>query len=88
MSDEIEPVNIGNPSEISILEFAKEVIKVTGSPSTIAFKPLPEDDPKVRQPDISKARRILSWEPTVGLEEGLKATLEDFKPRILAGEAR
>ncbi len=88
MSDEIEPVNIGNPSEISILEFAKEVIKVTGSSSTIEFKPLPVDDPKVRQPDITKAKRLLSWEPTVGLEEGLSATLEDFRPRILAGEAR
>ena len=64
-SDEVEPVNIGNPDEVSILDFAKEIIQITGSKSEIAFKELPEDDPKVRQPDISKAKKDLDWEEKV-----------------------
>ena len=79
MSDETEPVNIGNPDEITILEFAREVVELTNSSSEIIFKDLPADDPKVRQPDISKARRILDWSPVVDRREGLKRTLEYFK---------
>ncbi|AEN73727.1 UDP-glucuronate decarboxylase [Rhodothermus marinus SG0.5JP17-172] len=86
MSDYVGPVNIGNPEEISILEFAKEIIELTGSKSEIVFKPLPADDPKVRQPDISLARRVLGWEPKVSRREGLRRTLEYFKQRLgLAG---
>jgi len=82
MSDYVGPVNIGNPEEISILEFAKEIIELTGSKSEIIFKPLPADDPKVRQPDISLARRVLGWEPKVSRREGLRRTLEYFKQRL------
>ncbi len=79
LSDVNEPVNLGNPQEYTILEFAKKVLEVTGSKSEISFKPLPEDDPKVRQPDISLAKKLLGWEPKVSLEEGLKRTVEWFK---------
>lgn len=82
MSDELEPVNIGNPSEITIKEFAEEVIKLTNSDSKLTFKDLPIDDPQVRQPDISKAQRILGWEPKVKREEGLKITIEYFKAAL------
>ncbi len=82
MSDYVGPVNIGNPEEISILEFAKEIIELTGSRSEIMFKPLPADDPKIRQPDISLARRVLGWEPKVCRREGLRRTLEYFKQRL------
>ncbi|MBI3697546.1 MAG: SDR family oxidoreductase [Acidobacteria bacterium] len=78
-SDEALPVNLGNPDEISILEFAEKIQRLTGSRAGIEFKPLPEDDPKQRQPDISKARRLLGWEPKVGLEEGLWRTIEYFR---------
>ena len=71
-SDELEPVNIGNPEEVTILEFAKEIIELTGSSSEIIHEELPEDDPKVRQPDITKAKRVLDWEPRVDRREGLK----------------
>ncbi len=81
MSDYTEPVNIGNPAEMTILEFAKEVINKIGSNSEIVFKPLPTDDPKVRMPNISKARNILDWEPKVSLQEGLDLTLDYFKNR-------
>ncbi|MHC1737030.1 MAG: UDP-glucuronic acid decarboxylase family protein [Ignavibacteriaceae bacterium] len=81
-SDETEPVNIGNPDEITVKEFAEEVIKLTGSKSEISFKELPEDDPKVRQPDISKAKAILGWEPKVTREEGLKRTIQFFKKQL------
>src|ERR1700722_7601442 len=84
-SDEHLPVNIGNPNEFTILECAKHVLKVTGSKSTIAYEPLPQDDPKQRQPDISKARTLLGWEPKIQLEEGLKIPLEIFKNAV-AGE--
>jgi len=82
-SNETNPVNIGNPDEITIKEFAEEVIKQTGSKSKIVYKPLPEDDPKVRQPDISKAKKILGWEPKVGRAEGLKLTVDYFKEILL-----
>ncbi len=87
MSSEVEPVNIGNPSEMTILQFAEKIIELTGSTSEIAFiEPTDmriKDDPKVRQPDISKARRILKWEPRVPLEVGLTKTIDYFRPRIL-----
>lgn len=79
MSDYAEPVNIGNPYEISILEFAEEIIKLTGTNQKIVFKPLPKDDPMQRQPDISKAKSILGWEPKVDREEGMKLTYDYFK---------
>jgi dTDP-glucose 4,6-dehydratase len=81
-SDEVEPTNIGNPHEITILEAARRVIELTGSKSKVEFRPLPVDDPKVRQPDIAKARRVLAWEPKVRLEEGLAKTLEHFKKAV------
>lgn len=79
LSDEVEPVNIGNPDEITIKQFAEEVIQLTGSKSKIEYKDLPIDDPKIRQPDISKARSILGWQPKVSREEGLKMTIEYFR---------
>jgi len=84
MSDEREPTNIGNPQEITILEFAEKVRALVGAKTEIVFKPLPQDDPKQRCPDISKARRILKWEPKVGLDEGLKLTLEFFRKQAAA----
>ncbi len=81
-SDEHEPVNIGNPQEITILEFAERIRTLTGTAMPIVFKPLPQDDPKQRCPDISKARRILHWEPKVYLEEGLRLTLEFFREQV------
>lgn len=83
MSDYSDPVNIGNPQEISILEFAKEIIELTGSTSKITFQELPNDDPKVRKPDISRAREVLNWEPRYPREEGLKKTLDYFKKAVL-----
>ena len=81
-SDYEEPVNIGNPQEISILDFAKEIIELTDSDSDIVFKELPKDDPKVRQPDISKANAVLGWSPKVSRAEGLKTTMEYFKEQL------
>lgn len=81
-SDTVEPVNIGNPEEIPILEFAKEIIRMTGSKSRIIFCPLPQNDPKVRQPDITRAKTILGWEPKVSRQEGLKRTLQYFKKTL------
>ena len=81
-SDVDSPVNIGNPAEMSVLEMAETIIRITGSRSKIVFKPLPEDDPKVRQPDITKAKTLLNWEPKVGLEEGLRNTLEYFRMKL------
>jgi dTDP-glucose 4,6-dehydratase len=86
-SDHHLPINIGNPHEMTVLEFAEKIIALTGSKSTIAYKPLPEDDPQVRQPDITKARKILGWEPKVELEEGLIKTIEYFRAQ-LEGPAR
>ena len=76
------PVNIGNPDEMTVLDFAKKIVELTGSKSTIIFKPLPEDDPQVRQPDISKAREILGFEPKVKLETGLIRTIEYFRSKL------
>jgi dTDP-glucose 4,6-dehydratase len=87
-SDEIMPTNVGNPQEMTILEFAERVRELTGSRSEIVFKALPQDDPKVRQPDISKARKLLSWEPKVPLTVGLERTLEYFRNRVGMEEAR
>ena len=81
-SDEVLPTNLGNPREMTILAFARAVVAACGSRSDIVFRPLPVDDPKVRQPDISKARAILGWEPRVELEEGLARTLDYFRARL------
>jgi dTDP-glucose 4,6-dehydratase len=82
LSDEVFPVNIGNPQEISILQLAEKIVAMTGSKSRIVRRPLPEDDPKVRQPDITRARTILGWEPKVPLDEGLRRTLEYFQRKL------
>jgi dTDP-glucose 4,6-dehydratase len=87
-SDEHEPTNIGNPQEITILEFAERIRALTGASVPIDLKPLPQDDPKQRCPDIGKARRILRWEPKVNLEEGLRLTLQYFRERFAAEQAR
>ncbi len=84
MSDESNPVNIGNPAEITIKQFAEEVIKITGTNSKIVYKDLPEDDPKVRQPDITRAKTILGWGPKVERSEGLKITIDYFKKSIIS----
>src|SRR5947209_9775646 len=81
-SDEHDPVNIGNPVEFTILECAQLVLKVTGSKSPIVYEPLPQDDPKQRRPDISKARRLLGWKPKINLEQGLKLSMDYFKQAI------
>ena len=77
-----EPVNLGNPQEMSLLELAKKILVLTGSSSEIVFNPLPVDDPKVRQPDITRARALLGWEPRVELDEGLRRTIEWFRRRL------
>ena len=82
ISDHHLPVNLGNPFEMTVLDFAKKVLELTGSKSSIVFKPLPQDDPQVRQPDISKAKEILSWEPRVSLDEGLTKTIQYFRERL------
>ena len=79
MSDYAHPVNVGNPDEISLKDFAEEIIKLTGTTQKIAYKPLPVDDPKQRQPDITRAKQLLGWEPKVSRAEGLKITYEYFK---------
>jgi dTDP-glucose 4,6-dehydratase len=81
-SKENDPVNIGNPQEMTIEDIARMIIKLTGSKSKLVYKPLPEDDPKVRQPDITRARTLLGWEPKIGLEDGLTRTLEYFRTKI------
>ena len=81
-SKENDPVNIGNPHEMTIEQIARTIIRMTGSKSQIVYRPLPEDDPKVRQPDITRARTLLGWEPKVGLEEGLTKTLEYFRKKV------
>jgi dTDP-glucose 4,6-dehydratase len=85
-SSERFPVNLGNPVELTILEFAERIQRLMDSKLDLVYQPLPSDDPKQRQPDISKARRLLGWEPKTGLEEGLGATVEYFKSRMLAGD--
>jgi dTDP-glucose 4,6-dehydratase len=79
MSDYVQPVNIGNPDEITIKQFCEEIIKLTGTTQKIVHKELPQDDPKQRRPDITKAKEILGWEPKIGRAEGLKITYEYFK---------
>jgi dTDP-glucose 4,6-dehydratase len=81
-SGEAEPVNLGNPEEISVLDFAKEILQLTGSKSRLVFHPLPQNDPKVRQPDITKAKMVLGWEPRVSRQEGLRRTLQYFKEKL------
>ncbi len=81
-SDCTQPVNLGNPHELSVRAFAETIIRLTGSTSPIVFQPLPEDDPKVRQPDVSAARQILEWEPTVSLEDGLSKTIAYFREKL------
>jgi dTDP-glucose 4,6-dehydratase len=77
-----DPVNIGNPREMTLKELAETIIRMTGSTSRLVYRPLPEDDPKVRQPDITRARTLLGWEPKVSVEEGLTATIEYFRGRV------
>ncbi len=84
LSDENQPVNLGNPVEMTVLELAQEILSLTGSSSKIVHEPLPVDDPKVRQPDIQRAREILDWEPTVSLRDGLQRAIEDFRRRLEA----
>ena len=82
MSDFHEPVNIGNPREMTIKEFGEHIIRITGTHSELEYRPLPVDDPKVRQPDIGRARSILGWEPKVDFEEGIRHTIEYFRHRV------
>ena len=79
-----DPVNIGNPQEMTLLELAKRIIRLTGSRSEIVFRPLPVDDPKVRQPDIGRARALLGWEPRVETDEGLRLTVDWFREELRA----
>ena len=81
-SDYSAPVNCGNPTEVTILNFAEAIRTLTGSRSEVVFRPLPEDDPKQRQPDITRARTLLGWEPTVGLEAGLRQTIDFFRDKV------
>ena len=83
-SSEPEPVNLGNPAELTILEFGERIRRLMDSRAAIVFEPLPEDDPRKRRPDISKARRLLDWEPKVPLEDGLRATVEYFRVKVAA----
>ena len=91
-SEVTEPVNLGNPHEMTILEFAERILELTGSDSSLVFKPLPVDDPKIRQPDIGRAREHLGWEPRVPLEDGLRRTIgyfrERLRDRLRAGRSR
>jgi len=82
MSNYPLPVNIGNPREMTMLQFARAILKATGARSKITFRPLPQDDPKQRQPDITKAKKILSWQPKVPLEEGITRTIEYFRAKV------
>ena len=83
MSNTNQPVNIGNPQELTVLEFAREIIRITGSRSRIAFKPLPQDDPRQRRPDITRAKKLLKWKPEVSLSAGLKKTIAYFSGKVL-----
>jgi nucleoside-diphosphate-sugar epimerase len=82
LSSENDPVNIGNPVEMTIKQIAETIIKMTGSKSQIVYRPLPIDDPKQRRPDITRARTLLGWEPKVQLEEGLVKTIEYFRTKV------
>jgi dTDP-glucose 4,6-dehydratase len=79
LSDYTQPLNIGNPDEISLNDFAEEIIQLSGTDKKIVYKPLPTDDPKQRQPDITKAKEVLGWQPAIGRKEGLKITYDYFK---------
>jgi dTDP-glucose 4,6-dehydratase len=83
LSTENDPINIGNPQEMTIEQIARLIITMTGSKSSIVYKPLPTDDPKVRQPDITRARTLLGWEPKVSLEQGLGRTIDYFRTKVL-----
>ena len=85
LSDRVEPTNIGNPHEMTILQFAEHIVRLTGSQSEIVHKPLPEDDPKIRQPDITQAKKHLDWEPRVPLDEGLGKTIDYFRQLLEEG---
>ena len=80
------PVNIGNPHELTVLEIAEKIIELSGSNSRIIFEPLPEDDPKVRRPDISRANQLLDWSPKISLEEGLRRTIDYFRLKLKNAE--
>ena len=82
MSDETQPTNIGNPAEMTVLQFAQVIKRLTGATAPIEFRPLPEDDPKIRRPDITKARKLLGWEPRVPLEEGISRTIDYFRSAL------
>ncbi len=82
MSDTSDPVNIGNPQELTILEFAQRILRLTKSRSKIIYQPLPQDDPQQRQPDITRAKKVLGWEPVVKLEDGLRNTIDYFRSRV------
>jgi dTDP-glucose 4,6-dehydratase len=83
-SDFHEPVNLGNPNEVSILDFAREIVELSGGKSEIVFKPLPQDDPRVRRPDIDRARKLLGWEPKIDRRDGMRRTLEFFRDKLRA----
>ncbi|WP_319420725.1 UDP-glucuronic acid decarboxylase family protein [Pleurocapsa sp. FMAR1] len=85
--EHIGPINIGNPGEYTILQLAETIQKMVNPDAELTFEPLPQDDPLQRQPDITKAKNLLGWKPTIDLEEGLKMTIEDFRSRIASGEA-
>jgi dTDP-glucose 4,6-dehydratase len=87
-SGQHQPINVGNPNEFSLLELAQTVIDVTGSRSELIYEALPTDDPQVRQPDITLARELLSWEPEVELREGLERTIEQSGTEVLVGSTR
>jgi dTDP-glucose 4,6-dehydratase len=82
LSELNDPVNIGNPHELTIKDIAETIIRMTGSSSRLVYQPLPTDDPKVRKPDITRARTLLGWEPKVSLEDGLTRTIEYFRTKI------
>ena len=82
LSDYHEPVNLGNPEEMTILDFARKILEITGAKSEIVTKPLPVDDPKVRQPDITRAKKLLGWEPKVDFESGIRETIEYFRDKL------
>jgi dTDP-glucose 4,6-dehydratase len=84
MSGTHDPVNVGNPKEITILQFAETINRLTGNPAGILFRPLPADDPRIRQPDITRARTVLGWQPQVALEDGLSRTIEHFRVAVQA----
>jgi dTDP-glucose 4,6-dehydratase len=87
-ADYHEPVNVGNPAEVTILEFANEILALAGGQGRVEFRPLPQDDPKLRRPDISRARRLLGWEPKVDRHDGLRRTLEYFRGRVRSPSGR